>query len=175
MDFLSKNFEYVTRPFGEFMNAIERDEKLYLRSLAADKPSELPADLKRDFPTISADFQLPPELSLILQNAHSSPLRISGPVSMWLHYDVLFLPSLWLHTASPTEGISVAVNVFFRNLKNGYAVGKDVYGNRDLQAYEKGRQDVNKIAKSFENLPLDVQNFYLQRLAEELKYKASSG
>lgn len=39
--------------------------------------------------------------------------------------DVLFLPSLWLHTASPTSGLSIAVNVFFRNLQSGYAAGKD--------------------------------------------------
>src|SRR6266536_6647870 len=43
--------------------------------------------------------------------------------------DILFLPPLWLHTASPTSGISIAVNVFFRNLQAGYAAGKDVYGN----------------------------------------------
>lgn len=87
--------------------------------------------------------------------------------------DVLFLPSLWLHTASPTSGMSIAVNVFFRNLRNGYAAGKDVYGNRDLQAYEKGRQDITKIVKSFDSLPLDVREFYLQRLAEEFNQKAT--
>lgn len=69
--------------------------------------------------------------------------------------------------------MSVAVNVFFRNLRNGYAAGKDVYGNRDLQAYEKGRQDVAKIVKSFESLPTDVRGFYLQRLADEFMQKAT--
>jgi tRNA wybutosine-synthesizing protein 4 len=88
--------------------------------------------------------------------------------------DVLFLPALWLHTASPTEGVSVAVNVFFRTLENGYAPGKDVYGNRDLQAYEKGRQDVARVAKSFSNLPKDARKFYLLRLAEELKSMVDS-
>jgi tRNA wybutosine-synthesizing protein 4 len=88
--------------------------------------------------------------------------------------DVLFLPALWLHTASPTDGVSVAVNIFFRNLESGYAPGKDVYGNRDLQAYEKGRQDVTKVAKSFSNLPKDARKFYLLRLAEELKDMADS-
>lgn len=83
--------------------------------------------------------------------------------------DVLFLPALWLHAASPTEGMSIAVNVFFRNLESGYAPGKDVYGNRDLQAYEKGRQDIAKIAKSFSSLPQDAQDFYILRLAEELR------
>ncbi|QSZ35918.1 hypothetical protein DSL72_007040 [Monilinia vaccinii-corymbosi] len=235
MSFSSKNFAYVTKKFGDFLDEVEKGSKLYLRSLSAEKASELPADIVKDYPTISADFQLPPELASVMNNAHSSPLRISGPVNMWLHYDVmanvlcqvrgskrlllfppsdvkyfgfapgasssginvfeslgdpslshahphevllqpgdvLFLPSLWLHTASPTSGMSIAVNVFFRNLRNGYAAGKDVYGNRDLQAYEKGRQDIAKIARSFESLPTDVRGFYLQRLADELQQKAT--
>lgn len=221
-----------------------------MRSLSSEKPAELPADISRDFPSIAKDFQLPPELALVGENAHSCPLRISGPVIMWLHYDVstcaefifsakfsqvmanvlcqvrgskrlllfppsdvkhlrfdsgcssssinifenfpssipssthpheallnsgdvLFLPPLWLHTASPTSGMSVAVNVFFRNLDSGYAAGKDVYGNRDLQAYEKGRQDIAKIFKSFDSLPVDVRSFYLQRLVKEFEEKAS--
>lgn len=85
---MSKNFRYVTKPFGEFMEAVDAGKRLYLRSLSAEKPSELPADLNRDFPTISNDFQLPPELKLVGDKAHSSALRIAGPVNMWLHYDV---------------------------------------------------------------------------------------
>ncbi|TGO32244.1 hypothetical protein BHYA_0336g00050 [Botrytis hyacinthi] len=235
MNFSSKNFAYVTKKFGDFLDEVEKGSKLYLRSLSAEKASELPADIVKDYPAISADFKLPPELASVTDNAHSSPLRISGPVNMWLHYDVmanvlcqvrgskrlllfppsdvkyfdfapgasssginvfenlsdsslshthphevilqpgdvLFLPSLWLHTASPTSGMSVAVNIFFRNLRNGYAAGKDVYGNRDLQAYEKGRQDIAKIVKSFESLPTDVRGFYLQRLADEFMQKAT--
>ncbi|PVH80226.1 LCM-domain-containing protein [Cadophora sp. DSE1049] len=231
MDFKSKNFSYTNKRFGDVMDQIQEGQKLYLRSLSTDKPSEQPADISKDFPSIAADFQLPPELAIVTENMHSSPLRISGPVNMWLHYDVmanvycqikgskrlllfppadvkhlgfepgssssqinvfeelnspglagthphealvqpgdiLFLPSLWLHTASPTSEVSIAVNVFFRNLFAGYAAGKDVYGNRDLQAYEKGRQDIVKIVKSFDSLPREVRGFYLQRLADELK------
>src|SRR5579862_9586489 len=79
--------------------------------------------------------------------------------------DILFIPAFWLHTASPTNGASVSVNVFFRNLRTGYAVGRDVYGNRDLQPYEKGRLSLARMAKSFEQLPVDVGKFYLRRLA----------
>lgn len=86
--------------------------------------------------------------------------------------DILFIPPLWLHTASPTGQVSVAVNVFFRNLSTGYAAGRDVYGNRDLQAYEKGRDDVQKIARSFEGVPSEMARFYLLRLAQELKDQA---
>jgi len=87
--------------------------------------------------------------------------------------DVLFIPPLWLHTAAPTEGISIAVNVFFRDLDKGYAAGRDVYGNRDLQAYETGRRDVGKILRAFQNLPADMAHFYLTRLASELKDEAA--
>ncbi|KAL2069793.1 hypothetical protein VTL71DRAFT_14472 [Oculimacula yallundae] len=223
MDFKSKNFAYVTKRFGDFLDQIQQGQLLYLRSLSSEKPSEQPADLSRDFPSIAADFLLPPELAGVTENTHSSPLRISGPVNMWLHYDVmanvlcqvqgskrlllfpptdvkylrfepgssssqinvfeelhsshlagthpheallqpgdiLFLPALWLHAASPISGVSIAVNVFFRNLSAGYAAGKDVYGNRDLQAYEKGRLDIAKIIKSFDSLPKDVRALLL--------------
>ena len=91
--------------------------------------------------------------------------------------EVLFLPPLWLHTATPitSSGPSVAVNVFFRDVESfgpHYAPGRDVYGNRDLAAYEKGRQDVNRIAKSFEKLPAEAREFYILRLADELRRKA---
>jgi tRNA wybutosine-synthesizing protein 4 len=49
-----------------------------------------------------------------------------------------------------------------------------VYGNRDLQAYEKGRRDVEKIVHSFDRLPRDIARFYLDRLADELKERAST-
>jgi tRNA wybutosine-synthesizing protein 4 len=88
--------------------------------------------------------------------------------------DALFLPAAWLHTAAPLTDMSVAVNVFFRDLSSGYAEGRDVYGNRDLSAYEKGRQDVAKIAQAFRNVPQDMRQFYLSRIAEELRQLAES-
>jgi len=81
---------------------------------------------------------------------------------------------MWSHTATPEDGVSVAVNVFFKNLENGYAAGRDVYGNRDLQAYENGRRDVERIAKAFKNIPEDITKFYLDRLAMELQGKADT-
>lgn len=100
----------------------------------------------------------------ILAGAHPQEVHLSPG-------DILFLPPLWLHTAIPTSGMSVAVNMFFRNLQTGYAAGKDVYGNRDLQAYEKGRLDIAKVARSFDHLPAEVRVFYLQRLVRELELK----
>ncbi|RYP57123.1 hypothetical protein DL769_009673 [Monosporascus sp. CRB-8-3] len=185
MDFNAKNFAYVTVPFGDFMQSVSEGNKMYLRALSEDHPAEQPANLTTDFPQLADDFQLPEELSFVTENAFSSVLRISGPVNMWLHYDVmanvycqvvgsssssvdvfselksssislaqthpheavlnpgdiLFLPPLWLHTAAPLTDLGVAVNIFFRNLESGYSSGRDVYGNRDLAGYEKGRQD----------------------------------
>lgn len=83
--------------------------------------------------------------------------------------DILYIPPLWLHTAAPLGTISVSVNVFFRELEKGYAPGRDVYGNRDVQAYEKGRSSVEKMVKSFDKLPREMTGFYLERLADELK------
>jgi tRNA wybutosine-synthesizing protein 4 len=87
--------------------------------------------------------------------------------------DILFIPPLWPHTAAPVDGaVSIAVNVFFRNLASGYALGRDVYANRDLQAYERGRLEIGKMVGSFDRLPVDMARFYLLRLADELREKA---
>ncbi|GFF34488.1 hypothetical protein IFM58399_03889 [Aspergillus lentulus] len=237
MNFQAKNFSYVTKTFGDFLDEVHAGARQYLRSISAEQPTKLPANLAADFPGLKDDFKLPEALSFVTENAHSSPLRISGPVTMWLHYDVmanvlcqirgerrlvlfpptdvqylqvppgasssttdifqnikdgsvvsiphtspqeavlnsgdiLFIPPMWLHTASPTGGVSVAVNVFFRSLPKGYAAGRDVYGNRDLQAYEKARTDIQKMVRSFDGLPSDISRFYLLRLAQELKDSA---
>ena len=88
MNFLEKNFEYSRVQFGLFLEGIERGETAYLRAISTDRPAGKPTELAEDFPSISSDFRLPEELRFVSENAHSSPLRISGPVEMWLHYDV---------------------------------------------------------------------------------------
>lgn len=81
----------------------------------------------------------------------------------------------WSHTATPRTAVSIAVNTFFRSIEQSqYSAGRDVYGNRDLAAYEKGRHDVARIANSFAKVPRDVKQFYLSRLAKELAGKADS-
>ncbi|KAI1388412.1 LCM-domain-containing protein [Hypoxylon trugodes] len=233
MNFNSKNFAYVTKKLGDMMQEIANGHKLYLRALSDEHPSNQPANIKVDFPQLAADFQLSDALSFVRENEFSSVLRITGPVDMWLHYDVmanlycqvtgskrfilfppsdvtrlsfapgssssnidafselqspslaethpheavlkpgdiLFLPPLWMHTATPLSNLGVAVNVFFRNLENGYSTGRDIYGNRDLAAYEKGRQDVARIANAFSKIPSDMREFYIKRLADELAHK----
>ena len=236
MDFLVKNFKYVKKPFKHFVDEISRGSPQYLRSLSSENPAGKPADLSVDFPELASGFGMPPQLDIVQQKLHSSVLRMSGPVAMWLHYDVmanvlcqihgtkrlllyppsdvslfaippgtssssincfdtgpnrhssltlahpqevllqsgdvLYIPPLWLHTVSPVDDVSISVNVFFRNIDAGYAPGRDTYGNRDLQAYEKGRRDIEKVSRSFDLLPPDMGKFYLERLADELKEKA---
>lgn len=88
MNFQSKNFAYVTKSFGSFLNEIHAGGPQYLRSISLDQPSKLPAEFVRDFPGLQNDFRLPESMALVRENEHSSPLRISGAVTMWLHYDV---------------------------------------------------------------------------------------
>jgi tRNA wybutosine-synthesizing protein 4 len=91
MSFQTKNFAYKTKDFGTFMNEVHAGGRQYLRSLSSDQPTKLPAILAVDFPSLDGDFCLPEALSHVVENAHSSPLRISGPVTLWLHYDVSHL------------------------------------------------------------------------------------
>ena len=90
MNFLEKNFDYQRKSFGEFLRQADAGEAVYLRSLSASKPTQQATNLRDDFPSIADDFHLPPELAYITERVHSMPFRISGPVSMWLHYDVRF-------------------------------------------------------------------------------------
>lgn len=241
MNFHTKNFKYVQQSFGDFLDLAAGGAHLYLRSVSSEKPAQKPAVLTEDFPEIANDFRLPPEISSPMKSFHSSALRISSDVNMWLHYDVmanfycqirgdrriiiyppsdithldfppgsttsrlglfdsdssssqfagipgtnpieavvkpgevLFIPPLWPHTGAPEGGVSIAVNVFFRNLPTTeYAAGRDVYGNRDLQPYEDGRRDLGKIVRRFDhNIPADIAQAYLNRLADELKARAA--
>lgn len=49
MDFNTKNFDYVSHPFGRAMAKLQAGGRLYLRSLSRDRPSEQPANMERDF------------------------------------------------------------------------------------------------------------------------------
>ncbi|KAF3035200.1 tRNA methyltransferase ppm2 [Didymella heteroderae] len=230
MTFGTKNFTYEKRSVSSFFSSISKGAPSYLRAISSTQPNKLPTRLEEDFPSIAADFQIPIFCRYVINDDtyHSSPLRISGPVSLWLHYDVhpnilsqisgtktltlyppsdvsqlayppgasssslplsalthnlklhphvatlapgdvLFIPPMWSHTATPNEGVSVAVNVFWKGLGDeAYAAGRDVYGNRDLKGYENGRRDVERIVRAFKGLPADISDFYLQRLAGEI-------
>lgn len=109
----------------------------------------------------------------VFENLESPSLAETHPHEATLGPgDVLYLPPLWLHTAAPISDASIAVNVFFRNLETGYSAGRDVYGNRDLSAYERGRQAVTKMVSAFSGVPPEAKRFYIQRLASELLSQA---
>ncbi|KAK8160928.1 hypothetical protein BKA80DRAFT_238503 [Phyllosticta citrichinensis] len=268
MTFATKNFSYAKETFSTFLARALAGEPVYLRSVASTQPAKKPTHLATDFAALAPDFALPAAIGDVIDDdeapggggggLHSSPLRISGPVALWCHYDVLanvlcqvrgrkrvrlyapadakhlgyaagasssdvdvwyddgdegewarrcprererlartrpwegtlaageilFLPPMWSHAVRPeTEpaadgeaGFSVAVNCFWRNLgSEAYAVGRDVYGNRDLAGYEEGRKAVEKIAKAFEGVPADLRGFYVDRLIEELREKVVTG
>ncbi|KAK9465965.1 S-adenosyl-L-methionine-dependent methyltransferase [Lipomyces arxii] len=86
--------------------------------------------------------------------------------------DMLFIPAMWLHATVPLEA-SISINTFFKDLASTeYSLSRDVYGNRDLKAYEDGRALLKRLTKSFDYLPPQIREFYLSRLAEELKKTA---
>lgn len=86
MDFNAKNFRYATMTFGDFAKQVKNGKRLYLRSLSADAPTDQPASLEHDFPELGTDFAFPHELRICEEHMHSSILRVSGPVNMWLHF-----------------------------------------------------------------------------------------
>lgn len=96
MNFQKKNFSYNTKDFGTFMDEIHQGSHYYLRSISSDQPAKKAASFEQDFPEIKDDFALPEQLSFARDNTHSSPLRISGPVTMWLHYDASISPTVFV-------------------------------------------------------------------------------
>lgn len=95
MNFLQKNFKYITRSFSDFIDTIfsDNDEKMYLRAISDDAKNK-PAKLEDDFPSLSPDFKIPAFLrgeGGIHDKIFSTVLRIGGiGTSMWLHYDVFY-------------------------------------------------------------------------------------
>jgi len=232
LSFRSKNFRYESVPFNRFVEQAAAGKHVYLRAISATLPSKLPACLERDFPEIASDFIIPSSMKFARENMHSSVLRISGHINMWLHYDVmanilcqirgskhitlfppssirglnmmpgettsdldcfgdnvrelvhlhpmetvlnegecLFIPACWPHATTPAgDGeFSVAINLFFKNLAAGYAVGRDVYGNRDLAAYEEGRRDLQRVISNLRQLDRYERNELMPNLEALLR------
>ena len=94
MNFLSKNFEYTCRSFGDFIDSVflHTAEKIYLRAVSEDAKNK-PTKLEDDFPGLAKDFQMPTILrghgGIHEERIFSTVLRVGGVgTSMWLHYDV---------------------------------------------------------------------------------------
>ncbi|ANB16011.1 Ppm2p [Sugiyamaella lignohabitans] len=92
------------------------------------------------------------------------------PMEVVMHPgDIIFIPSMWLHATQPLVA-SVSLNFFWKDLEPSiYAAGKDVYGNRDITAYDDGRKAVLKLVNSFHDVPQEIRKFYLLRLADEIR------
>ena len=114
-----------------------------------------------------------------------TPSNLPTPISVTIPpSSILYIPPLWSHAAQPPlpgpngeTPHSIALNIFFRSFPDdAYAVGRDVYGNRDLRAYEQGRTMVERIEKALGGIGDegvdDVKGFYAERLAMELLDKA---
>lgn len=87
-----KNFSYKTCEFSIFSKLLERKEHVYLRALASQDTFKEAANFWKDFPEISEEFRIPEALDHVLQlksKLHSSVLRVSGDVCIWIHYDVM--------------------------------------------------------------------------------------
>ena len=71
------------------MADLAKGKHVYLRATSSSQPGKLPTDLERDFPEIAVDFRIPESMHVVRDHMHSSVLRISGDIKMWLHYDVM--------------------------------------------------------------------------------------
>ena len=91
MNFQRKDFTYETMTLHTLLDHCTAGQHIYLRSLSATSPTNKPTNFETDFPEISSDFHLPSQFKAITKPEafHSSPLRISSDVNMWLHFDVM--------------------------------------------------------------------------------------
>lgn len=92
LNFLERNFKYVTMPFDQFVSEASSaaGDSLYLRSLGANARKDV-ANLELDFPEISHDIELPEYIPFREGELFfSSVLRVSSAnVTLWTHYDVM--------------------------------------------------------------------------------------
>ncbi len=91
--------------------------------------------------------------------------------------DVLYIPALWHHNvlAEQDSGMSVSVNVFWRDMERGLYAGKDLYGNRDPPAADAAAAAVEAAAKALAQLPPHYRSFYGQRCVRRLTESLEKG
>ena len=81
--------------------------------------------------------------------------------------DILFLPALWIHNVTTLDPC-ISLNVFWKNLPSGCYASHDLYGNRDLVAYEKASQSLQKGCDDLLSLPLQYRQMYGNMLKMEI-------
>ena len=79
--------------------------------------------------------------------------------------ECLFIPSLWSHSVTSTDNISVAVNIFWKQLDLTMYESKDLYGNKDLLYGSQIINSMHKINELLQQLPVqgDYREFYRLR------------
>lgn len=98
MDFLSKNFLYKTLSMAETIKRASRDkqdnyfiqpnEYYYLRSLSSERRGREVSDVRKQFPQIAKDIQIPSFFHP--DDFFSSVLRVSSKgIQLWTHYDIM--------------------------------------------------------------------------------------
>ena len=79
-----KNYQFQTMSFNEFIDKLNDNHKMYLRSMG-DNPAKHIANFHLNYPELTNDFISPIQLN----NVFSSILRISAKnVQLWTHYDI---------------------------------------------------------------------------------------
>lgn len=90
MNFIKKNFIYTTLSMKDLIEKIETDhlKYYYLRSLGSDPRGQQVADIKKQFPEIAEDLNIPEIFSP--EQFFSSVLRLSSTqLQLWTHYDIM--------------------------------------------------------------------------------------
>lgn len=94
LDFLNKNFDYVSVPFSTFaerLRKVEGTRSIYLRSTSKTPRAKRAARIEDDFPSLSKDLTPPSFIPYGANNKlyHSSVLRIAScNVQIWTHFDL---------------------------------------------------------------------------------------
>ncbi|GFG29109.1 hypothetical protein Cfor_00276 [Coptotermes formosanus] len=84
--------------------------------------------------------------------------------------DIIFIPALWFHNALAID-FSIAVNVFWKNLKHELYDKNDPYGNKDPIPANRALQMVENAVKLLDILPDDYKDFYMKRMITVLEAK----
>ncbi len=87
--------------------------------------------------------------------------------------DVLFIPSMWFHNMTATDG-GIGVNLFWKNLPDELYDKKDVYANRDLLPGAKALRMLDNVIRQLDDLPEELRDFYGRQLMIKIDKKCLS-
>ncbi len=87
--------------------------------------------------------------------------------------DCLFIPALWFHNMKAID-TGVAINIFWKNLKDELYDKKDPYGNKDLLPAAKATRMLDNVWHQLDDLPEQYRDFYARQLIARLESKCLS-